>query len=158
MRILVLCTHNSARSQMGEGWLRFYANRLGLEAKIWSAGTEKTLVKPDAIAVMGEVGIDLSSHSSKTLYDLPDPWNFDLVLTVCDSAAENCPVYPATTAKIHLSFPDPSGKGLDEWRKVRDAMGKMAEKLISDLHIIGRFPTPEVLQQAASLSQGSSKG
>lgn len=75
MRILVLCTHNSARSQMAEGWLRHYARQAGLDAELFSAGTEATRVKPEAIKVMGEVGIDLSGHTSKTLYDLPDPWS-----------------------------------------------------------------------------------
>ena len=151
MRILVLCTHNSARSQMGEGWLRFYAQKAGLGAEIHSAGTEKTFVKPDAITVMHEVGIDLNAHTSKTLYDLPDPWNFDLVLTVCDSAAENCPVYPAKTTKIHVSFPDPSGKGLEEWRKVRDAMGKMSEYLTGELKN-GHTPSEAFLANAAGLT------
>jgi arsenate reductase (thioredoxin) len=151
MRILVLCTHNSARSQMGEGWIRFYANRVGLVAEVHSAGTEKTFVKPDAITAMGEVGIDLNTHSSKTLYDLPDPWNFDLVLTVCDSAAENCPVYPIKTRKLHVSFPDPSGKGLEEWRKVRDAMGKMGEYLVGQLKG-GHVPSEAFLANAAGLT------
>ncbi len=151
MRILVLCTHNSARSQMGEGWLRFWTKQLDLEAEVWSAGTEKTRVKLEAIEVMGEVGIDLSSHTSKTLYDLPDPWNFDLVLTVCDSAAENCPVYPAKTKKLHLSFPDPSGKSLEEWRKVRDALGKMSEYLANQLKM-GQVPSEAFLANAAGLT------
>ncbi|GIW34734.1 arsenate reductase ArsC [Meiothermus sp.] len=152
MRILVLCTHNSARSQMAEGWLRYWAEQLKLPAEIWSAGTEKTLVKPDAIAVMGEVGIDLSAHTSKTLYDLPDPWNFDLVLTVCDLAAENCPAYPAQTQKLHVSFPDPSGKGLGEWRRVRDALGRMSQGLIQSL-TQGQVPSDHDLAEAAGLTQ-----
>lgn len=136
---------------MGEGWLRSYAPKLGLEAEVHSAGTEKTFVKPDAIAVMREVGIDLNNHSSKTLYDLPDPWNFDLVITVCDSAAENCPVYPAKTQKLHVSFPDPSGKGLEEWRKVRDAMGRMSEYLVTELQR-GHLPSETFLANAAGLT------
>lgn len=150
MRILVLCTHNSARSQMGEGWLRFYATAQGLEAQVWSAGTEATLVKPDAIAVMGEVGIDLSDHTSKTLYDLPDPWNFDVVLTVCDSANEACPAYPAKTTKLHVSFPDPSGKGLEAWRTVRDAMGRMSAFLVAELKK-GQIPGELALKEASGL-------
>ncbi len=151
MRILVLCTHNSARSQMAEGWLRYWALKLDFPCEVWSAGTEKTFVKPDAIKVMQEVGIDLSSHTSKTLYDLPDPWNFDLVLTVCDAAAENCPVYPAKTQKLHLSFPDPSGKGLEEWRKVRDALGTMSELLMSTLEQ-GSQPSEALLAKATGLT------
>lgn len=148
MRILLLCTHNSARSQMAEGWIRHWADRLGFPCEVWSAGTEKTFVKPDAVRVMQEVGIDLSHHTSKTLYDLPDPWNFDLVLTVCDAAAENCPIYPAKTQKLHLSFPDPSGKGLEEWRKVRNAIGKMSEYLIAELKR-GHLPSEASLAKAA---------
>ena len=112
MRILILCTHNSARSQMAEGWARHFA---GSSFEIFSAGTEKTFVKPDAIATMREVGIDLSRHSSKTLFGLPDPWSFDYVITVCDSAAEACPVYPAKTVRLHYPFSDPSGRGLETW-------------------------------------------
>ncbi|PZA08578.1 MULTISPECIES: arsenate reductase ArsC [unclassified Meiothermus] len=148
MRILVLCTHNSARSQMAEGWLRHHAQQAGLDAEIFSAGTEATQVKPEAIQVMGEVGIDLSGHTSKTLYDLPDPWNFDLVLTVCDSAAENCPVYPAKTHRLHVSFPDPSSQDLKQWRRVRDGLGRMSKHLVSELSS-GRIPTEAGLIEAA---------
>jgi len=137
---------------MAEGWLRYWAGRLELPAEIWSAGTEKTFVKPDAIRVMQEVGIDLSAHTSKTLYDLPDPWNFDLVLTVCDTAAENCPVYPARTQRLHVSFPDPTGKDLEAWRAVRDALGRMSERLIRRLKQ-GQIPSEAELQEAAGLQQ-----
>ncbi|HZJ08645.1 MAG TPA: arsenate reductase ArsC [Trueperaceae bacterium] len=116
MRLLVLCTHNSARSQMAEGWLRHHAAQQGLDAEVLSAGTEATRVKPEAVEAMREVGIDISGHSSKTLYDVPDPWCFDLVLTVCDTANEACPVYPAKTTRLHVSFPDPSGHGVERWR------------------------------------------
>ncbi len=122
MRILILCTHNSARSQMAEGWAKHFAKMNNLEAEIWSAGTEATQVKSDAIMVMQQVGIDLSTHSSKTLFDLPDPWNFDYVITVCDSAAEACPVYPAQTVRLHYPFTDPSGRGLETWRIVREQL------------------------------------
>lgn len=133
MRLLVLCTHNSARSQMAEGWLRQLATSSGLDLEVWSAGTEKTSVKPEALEVMQEVDIDLAGHSSKALVDVPDPWNFDLVLTVCDSANEACPSYPATTTRLHLAFPDPSGKSLERWREVRDSIGDMSRRLIEAL-------------------------
>jgi arsenate reductase (thioredoxin) len=135
MRILILCTHNSARSQMAEGWARHFAQQLGLEAEIWSAGTEATRVKPEAIAVMHEVGIDLSAHSSKTLYDLADPWNFDYVITVCDSAAEACPVYPVKTHRLHYPFTDPSGRSLEAWRTVRDQLSKQFDAFIGALKV-----------------------
>ncbi len=133
MRILVLCTHNSARSQMAEGWLKHWARTLGLAAEIHSAGTEKTHLKPEAVWVMAEVGIDLKGQFSKTLLEVPDPWNFDLVWTVCDAAREACPVYPAKTERRHAGFPDPSGKPLDAWRQVRDAIGEAARALVEEL-------------------------
>lgn len=147
---MILCTHNSARSQMGEGWLRYWAGQYGLAAEVFSAGTEATRVKPEAIQVMAEKGINLSGHSSKTLYDLPDPWNFDLVITVCDSANEACPVYPAQTQRLHVAFPDPSGKGLDEWRKVRDTIGKMSGFLAAEL-ANNTIPGEADLKKAAGL-------
>jgi len=130
---------------MAEGWLRHYVNQLGLEAEVFSAGTEKTFIKPDAIKVMREVGINLSTHSSKTIEDLPDRWNFDVVLTVCDSANEACPVYPAQTTRLHISFPDPSGQALDKWCEVRDAIGAMSRKLVQILKE-GNEPTEEALK------------
>lgn len=122
LRVLILCTHNSARSQMAEGLTRRAAQRLGLDLDVFSAGTEATSVKSNAIAVMAELGIDLSQNISKTLFDLPDPWNFDYVVTVCDSAAEACPTYPAETTMRHYPFVDPSGGSLDRWREVRDQL------------------------------------
>ncbi len=130
MRILVLCTHNSARSQMAEGWLRHHARSAGLNADVHSAGTEATRVKPEAVEVMQEVDIDISGHTSKALADLPDSRNFDVVLTVCDDANEACPIYPARTTRLHVSFRDPSGHVLDVWREVRDAVGEISRKLV----------------------------
>ena len=121
-RVLILCTHNSARSQMAEGLTRRAAQRLGFDLDVFSAGTEATSVKSNAIAVMAELGIDLSQNTSKTLFDLPDPWNFEYVMTVCDSAAETCPTYPAKTTMRHYPFVDPSGGSLDRWREVRDQL------------------------------------
>ena len=140
MRVLVLCTHNSARSQMAEGWLRHHAARRGRTIEVHSAGTEATRVKPEAVAVMDEIGVDLRGHASKTLFDLPDPWRFDLVWTVCDAAAEACPAYPAATARLHASFPDPSGHDLERWRAVRDAIGAASERLVAVV-AEGRVPT-----------------
>ena len=133
LRLLVLCTHNSARSQMGEAWLRHHAAILGLDADVHSAGTEATHVKPDAVTVMREVGLDLTGHTSKTLHDLPDPWRFDVVLTVCDAANEACPAYPADTTRLHVAFPDPSGHDLERWREVRDAIGVTMHALARQL-------------------------
>ena len=133
-RVLLLCSHNSARSQMAEGWVRHYANELGVELEVYSAGTERTFVKPDAITAMKEVGIDITGHHSKTIQDIPDPWNFDVVVTVCDSASEACPTYPARTKRLHVSFHDPSGEPLECWREVRDSLGEMSYALVDNIH------------------------
>lgn len=148
MRILVLCTHNSARSQMAEGWLRRYATDAGLDAEIWSAGTEATAVKAEAVAAMREVGIDIATHTSKTLWDVPRPWSFDIVLSVCDSANDACPSYPAGTTRLHVSFADPTGQPRETWRRVRDAIGAMSEKLVASLER-GRMPTGDELAPGA---------
>lgn len=121
-RVLVLCTHNSARSQMAEGLLRHMA---GDRFEVESAGTEQTRVNPFAIAAMKEIGIDISSHTSKTLERfLAEKW--DYVITVCDNANESCPFFPGAAARLHWSFEDPSAaKGSDdeklaEFRRIRD--------------------------------------
>lgn len=121
-RVLILCTHNSARSQMAEGLLRHLA---GDRYEVESAGTEETRVNPLAIAAMSEIGIDISSHTSKTLDRfLNQRW--DYVITVCDNANESCPVFPGADTRLHWSFEDPSAaKGSDEerleaFRRIRD--------------------------------------
>ena len=133
MNVLFLCTGNSARSQMAEGWVRHYARELNVDLEVRSAGTEGTQVKPEAVQVMREVGIDLSGHRSKTLEALPDPWDFDVVVTVCDSANEACPADPAKTTRLHISFPDPSGQSLNVWREVRGAVGQMGRVLVESV-------------------------
>jgi arsenate reductase len=121
-RVLFLCTHNSARSQMAEGWLRALA---GDRFTVASAGTEATRVHPLAIRVMAEIGIDLSAQASKTVETLLDQ-RWDYVITVCDTAAERCPVFPQDTTRMHWSFEDPSraagteDERLGVFRKVRD--------------------------------------
>ena len=121
-RVLILCTHNSARSQMAEGLLRHLA---GDRFEVESAGTEATRVHPLAIRAMSELGIDLAGHTSKTLdRSLGQPW--DYVITVCDSANERCPVFPGATHRLHWSFDDPSGatgsedERLTVFRRIRD--------------------------------------
>ena len=121
-RVLFLCTHNSARSQMAEGFLRRFA---GNRVEVASAGTEATRVHPLAIQAMREVGIDLSIHTSKTVDTLLDrPWDF--VITVCDNANERCPVFPGPTTRLHWSFDDPSqatgseDERLVVFRRIRD--------------------------------------
>ena len=103
-RVLFLCTHNSARSQVAEGLLRHLG---GDQFEVYSAGTEATQVRPLAIRAMAELGIDISGQQSKTLDRyLGEP--FDEVITVCDAAAEACPIFPGARRRRHWSFPDPS--------------------------------------------------
>ena len=155
-RVLILCTHNSARSQMAEGWVRHHAASAGVHLDVWSAGTERTRVKPDAITAMAEVGIDLGTHASKRLDEVPDPWAFDVVITVCDAANETCPAYPARTTRLHVSFPDPSGHDLARWREVRDAIGAMSERLVEQLGR-GETPTEVALRAASDAAESSSE-
>lgn len=123
-RVLFLCTHNSARSQMAEGLLRRMASD---RFDVFSAGTEETRVHPLAIEAMREVGIDISGHTSKTLEAFPGE-HFDYVITVCDQANESCPIFPGDTERIHWSFEDPSAAGgtdeerLRTFRTVRNAI------------------------------------
>ena len=120
--VLFVCTHNSARSQMAEGLLR---DRYGDHYDVYSAGTERTHVRPLAIEVMEEIGVDLSGHTSNTIEDLGDR-TFDVVVTVCDDAREACPYLPAEKENLHRSFEDPSAaEGSAEerravFRRVRD--------------------------------------
>jgi arsenate reductase len=121
-RVLILCTGNSARSQMAEGLLRHDAgDRFAVE----SAGTKPGQVRPEAIAVMEEIGIDISGHRSKSVDEFAGQ-NFDYVLTVCDNANEACPLYPDQTNRLHRNFEDPAAlKGTEElrlalFRRVRD--------------------------------------
>src|SRR4051812_17391004 len=103
-RVLILCTANSARSQMAEGLLRHDA---GDRFDVASAGTRATFVRPEAVTVMREIGIDISGHRSKTVDEFAGE-SFDLVLTVCDSAKETCPIYPGHGTRVHRAFADPA--------------------------------------------------
>lgn len=132
-RILILCTHNSARSQMAEALTRHAAQKAGLELEVQSAGTQASRVKDEAITVMAEIGLDISDHVSKTLHAVPDPWNFEYVITVCDSAAAACPVYPGQTLRRHYPFADPSGGSLERWRTVRDQLQAQFERFVRAL-------------------------
>ncbi|MEO8435704.1 MAG: arsenate reductase ArsC [Pyrinomonadaceae bacterium] len=123
-RVLVLCTGNSARSQMAEGLLR---NLGGDSFEVASAGVSPTHVRPEAIAVMGEIGIDISYHRSKSLDDFLGQ-QFDYVITVCDHANQHCPVFPGKAERIHWSIEDPAAVEGDEptrlnaFRRVRDEL------------------------------------
>jgi arsenate reductase len=113
-RVLILCTGNSARSQMAEGLWRQEA---GDRFEVFSAGTKPTRVRPEAIAAMNEIGIDISSHHSKSVGEFAGQ-EFDYVITVCDHANEICPVFPGKARRLHWSFEDPTDEA--SFRKIRD--------------------------------------
>ena len=121
-RVLILCTGNSARSQMAEAFLRDMA---GDRFEVESAGISPSNVRPEAIEAMREVGIDISSHRSKSTHEFATR-EFDYVITVCDNARESCPVFPGRAERIHWSFDDPAAVEGDEhtrmeaFRRVRD--------------------------------------
>ena len=102
--ILVLCTGNSCRSQLAEGYLRHFA---GDKANVYSAGVETHGVNPKAIATMKEDGIDISGHTSNNILEYTGI-EFDYVITVCDNAKERCPYFPSNAQKFHYNFPDPA--------------------------------------------------
>jgi arsenate reductase (thioredoxin) len=123
-RILILCTGNSARSQMAEGLLRHDA---GDRFEVFSAGIEPSYVRPEAVAAMGELGIDISGHRSKRVDEFSGQ-QFDYVLTVCDNASESCPSFPGKSVTIHRNFEDPAAiagsqqEKLAAFRRVRDRL------------------------------------
>lgn len=121
-RVLILCTGNSARSQMAEGLLRHDA---GDRFEVESAGTKPSVVRTEAIAVLKEVGIDITAHRSKHVEEF-DGQHFDYVLTVCDNAKESCPLFFGTAMRLHQNFKDPAvvagtqEKRMAVFRNVRD--------------------------------------
>ena len=121
-RVLFLCVHNSARSQMAEGMLRAWAND---RFDAHSAGNEATEVRPLAITVMNELGIDISGQRSKSVSEFADQ-AFDYAITVCDDAKESCPYFPGAKSQLHWTFDDPSqapgseAERLATYRRVRD--------------------------------------
>ncbi len=132
-KVLVLCTGNSCRSQLAEGYLRYFA---GDKAQIYSAGIETHGVNPKAIAVMAEDGIDISGHTSNNI-DEYSKVDFDYVITVCDNANENCPFFPSTAKKFHQYFFDPAKTvGTDEemiaaFRRVRDSIKEFCKDFVN---------------------------
>jgi len=131
-RVLILCTGNSARSQMAEGLLRHLAAD---RFEVASAGVAPGHVRPEAVEVMRELGIDISSHRSKSVDEFIEQ-EFDYVITVCDNANEQCPVFPGRTKRIHWSFDDPAAAQGDEsarlgfFRRVRDEISERLEEFI----------------------------
>ena len=130
-RVLFLCTGNSARSQMAEGLLRHLA---GDRFEVFSAGIAPSFVRPQAIAVMNEIGVDISGHRSKSLDEFLDR-PLDYVITVCDHASRRCPVFPGSVRRIHWSIDDPVISGSEEtqleaFRRARDELQKRIRRFI----------------------------
>ena len=132
--VLILCTGNSARSQMAEGILRQIA---GDNFDVESAGVEPSSVRSEAIDVMREIGVDISSHRSKSVDEFVNQ-QFDYVITVCDHAKDNCPIFPGNATRIHWSFEDPAAvRGPDEkrltaFRSIRDEISERLEKFVAE--------------------------
>ncbi len=136
--ILFLCTGNSCRSQMGEGWLRHLR---GNDFEVYSAGIETHGLNPNAVKVMAEAGVDISDHQSSLVDGLPVQ-EFDYVISVCDHANEHCPVFPAKVKRLHHSFDDPpklakeaktEEEALNHYRRVRDDIRAFVEQI--DQHL-----------------------
>lgn len=132
-RILVLCTGNSARSQMGEGLFRHEG---GADYEVASAGTAPSVVRPEAIAVMSEIGIDISGNRSKSVDEFAGQ-HFDYVVTVCDNARDQCPVFPGRAERIHWSIEDPAAvqgsepERLTAFRRIRDELRQRIQEFFA---------------------------
>ena len=132
--ILVLCTGNSCRSQIAEGYLRFYAKD---KAEVYSAGIETHGVNPKAIIVMAEDGIDISHHTSNNVNEYRNI-DFDFVITVCDNAKEQCPVFPSTAKQFHHNFTDPAKATgteveiMQRFRNVRDEIKNFSKEFVKE--------------------------
>ncbi len=133
-KIIILCTGNSARSQMAEGLLKHMSDNA---YDVFSAGTKPSIVRPEAIKVLAEIGIDISKNRSKSVEEF-DGQEIDFVITVCDNARENCPFFPAKTRLIHHSFDDPPSENeFDEptrlavFRRVRDEIAAYFKELLA---------------------------
>jgi arsenate reductase len=137
LRVLTLCTANSARSQMAEGILRWLG---GENVESYSAGTNPSRVNPFAVRVMQEIGVDISGQRSKSVTEfLGKP--IDVVITVCDNAAENCPTFPGRVERIHWSFPDPAAVEGDDaklvaFRQVRDGLIERFRVFLQEKNLI----------------------
>ena len=133
-RVLILCTGNSARSQMAEA---FFRHETGELCEVVSAGTKPSQVRPEAIAVMNEIGIDISGHRSKSVEEFTGQ-EFDYVITVCDHARELCPVFPGETKHLHWSIDDPAeAQGSAEerkavFRRIRDQLHERIRSFLSE--------------------------
>lgn len=138
MKVLFLCTGNSCRSQMAEGWARHLKDD---RIEAYSAGIETHGLNPNAVKVMAEAGVDISNHQSKHVNDLKEV-PFNLVVTVCDHASESCPVFPGFTKIVHVGFEDPpklaelvdtEEEKLNCYRKVRDEIREFVQTTLDIL-------------------------
>lgn len=138
MKILFLCTGNSCRSQMAEGWARHLK---GDKIQAYSAGTANHGLNPYAVKVMAEAGVDISGHTSKTLSELGER-QFDYVITVCSDADKNCPIFPGKTIRLHRGFDDPprlaktaqnEEEALKHYRRVRNEIKDFVMTLLESL-------------------------
>ena len=133
-RVLILCTGNSARSQMAEGLLRHMA---GDRYEVFSAGTRPVGLNPKAVEAMSEIGIDISGQRSKSVDEFADQ-QFDYIITVCDNAKESCPIFPGKGRRIHQSFEDPAAampaQQLEVFRRVREAIGIWLTGAVKVMH------------------------
>ncbi len=136
-RILVLCTGNSARSQMGEGLFR---KEGGADYEVASAGTAPSRIRPEAVAVMNEIGIDISGHRSKSIDEFTGK-HFDYVVTVCDNARDQCPVFPGRAERIHWGLEDPAAaqgsepERLAAFRRIRDQLHQNVREFFASSRI-----------------------
>jgi arsenate reductase len=133
-KILVLCTGNSCRSQIAEGYLRLFAQN---KAEVFSAGVETHGVNPKAVSIMAEDGIDISNHTSNHIGEYYN-MDFDFVITVCDNAKENCPFFPTKAIKFHHNFPDPAkiqgteNEVLGQFRNVRNLIKAYCNRFVDE--------------------------
>jgi arsenate reductase len=140
LKVLFLCTENACRSQMAEGLVN---HDLAGRVKAYSAGVRPKFVNPRAIAAMGELGIDIRRHYAKSVDDLSEQ-DFDLVITVCDHAQQECPIFPGQTEVIHVGFPDPAKatgteeEVMAEFRRVRDDLRQQLIPLLEEKVAAGR--------------------
>lgn len=133
-KILILCTGNSCRSQIAEGYMKFFA---GNKAEVYSAGVETHGVNPKAILIMKEDGIDISTHTSNNIDEYTNI-DFDFVITVCDNAKERCPFFPTKAVKFHYNFPDPAkaigtdSEIMEQFRSVRGMIKEYCKNFVAE--------------------------
>jgi arsenate reductase len=138
IRMLFLCTGNTARSQMAEAWLKFYATE---RFEVYSAGLEPSVVNPLTVLVMQEAGVDMSGARSKSLTEFIGKLHFGYLITVCSNAEEKCPIFPGVGVRLHWPFDDPAAvTGTDEeklaaFRRVRDEIAAKVRQWVEEMRV-----------------------